>query len=98
MDSKVTQGFGNAWHGPVRVDVDFLNPIVDSIKKTSRDVWRQLPPEVQRGLPYVAVAFTSGLIVYKVQHRKYHLEVRRVPTPDNGHSTIMTVKLFQRST
>lgn len=59
----------------MRVDVDFLNPIVDSVKKTSRDVWRQLPPEVQRTLPYVAVAFTSSLIVYKFQHRKYVLEV-----------------------
>ena len=61
--------------GAVKVDVDFLNPIVDSIKKTSRDFWRQLPPDVQRGLPYVAVAFTSSLIVYKWQHRKYSLEV-----------------------
>ena len=60
----------------MRVDVDFLNPIVDSVKKTSRDMWRQLPVEVQRTLPYVAVSFTTGLIVYKWQHRKYVLEVR----------------------
>ena len=62
----------------MRVDVDFLNPIVDSVKKTSRDIWRQLPPEARRTLPYVAVAFTSGLIVYKFQHRKYALEVNLV--------------------
>lgn len=65
------------WEMPVKVDVDFLNPIIDSVKKTTRDTWRQLPPEVQGALPFVAVAFTSGLIVYKIQHGKYVREAAK---------------------
>ncbi|KAK9806485.1 hypothetical protein WJX73_002076 [Symbiochloris irregularis] len=65
------------WEMPVKVDVDFLNPIMDSVKKASRDIWRQLPPEVRRTLPYVGVSFTTGLIIYKWQHRKYVLEAAK---------------------
>ena len=36
----------------VHVDVDVLNPLVLTVRKTLRDVWVQLPPPVQASLTF----------------------------------------------
>ena len=59
----------------VRVDVDVLNPIMKSVKQTSREIYLQLPPPVQQALPYAAVAFGTGFVVYSIQARRLAHEV-----------------------
>jgi hypothetical protein len=49
------------------VDVDFLNPMVTSVKKTALESWRRLPPQAQLALPFVATGATTGLIIGRIQ-------------------------------
>ena len=55
--------------------MDVLNPIMKSVKQTSREIYLQLPPPVQQALPYAAVGFTTGFIVYSIQARRLAHEV-----------------------
>ena len=59
----------------VRVDVDVLNPIMKSVKQTTREIYLQLPPPVQQALPFVGVGFATGFIVYSIQARRLAHEV-----------------------
>lgn len=59
----------------VRVDVDFLNPMIVSVKQGARDIWIRLPPPVQQGLPYFAVGATTGMLVWKIQGGRLKREV-----------------------
>ncbi|KAK9817911.1 hypothetical protein WJX72_004208 [[Myrmecia] bisecta] len=62
---------------PVHVDVDFINPAMDTVKRTARNVWMQLPPQVQQAAPYVAVGFTTSLVVYRVKQHQFHQEQKK---------------------
>ena len=59
----------------MRVDVDFLNPFVTSVKKSALDTWRRLPPQAQLALPFVATGATTGIIVYKIQGGRLRRQV-----------------------
>ena len=50
--------------------MDFLNPFMQSCKKTANDVWVQLPPPVQAGMPFFAVGAASGILVYSIEERR----------------------------
>ena len=64
----------------MHVDVDFLNPLVTSVKKSALDTWRRLPPQAQLALPFVATGATTGIIVYKIQGGRLRRQVPPVPS------------------
>lgn len=59
----------------VKVDVDVLNPVIKSVKQVSQDIYRGLPPPVQRALPFVSVGFAAGFVVYSIQAKRLANEV-----------------------
>ena len=56
--------------GTVKVEMDFLNPFIMSCKKTANDVWVQLPPPVQAGMPFFAVSAATGIFVCSIEERR----------------------------
>ncbi|KAK3248594.1 hypothetical protein CYMTET_41945 [Cymbomonas tetramitiformis] len=49
--------------------VDFLGPTYESVKRSSSEVWRKVPPPAQQVAPYVAVALLTGITVHKITSR-----------------------------
>lgn len=60
----------------VDVKVDFLNPTIETVKASVAHAWSQLPPPVQQAAPFVGVAAGSGLLVFAIQQRRIHNQVR----------------------
>ncbi len=61
----------------VKVEMDFLNPFIMSCKKTANDVWVQLPPPVQAGMPFFAVSAATGIFVYSIEERRLKYQASR---------------------
>ena len=75
--TRATRPSANPDHiAAVKVEMDFLNPFMDSCKKTANDIWVQLPPPVQAGMPFFAVGAASGILVYSIQERRLAHQAR----------------------
>ncbi len=65
-----------ARHSPSLIlQVDFLNPTINTVRESLRSAWHQLPPPVQQAAPYAGVAVGSGLLVWAIQQRRLNYQV-----------------------
>lgn len=62
---------------PVHVEMDFLNPAIETVKENTSHFWRQLPPQVQAGAPIVGVALFTAFVVHRVERGKLRAEKER---------------------
>lgn len=61
----------------VKVDVDFLNPVVATIRESSAEIWSKLPPPVQQHGPLIGAVLVTALIVNRVDKRRLRAEQER---------------------
>ena len=59
----------------VKVDVDFLNPVVATVKESSQEIWSKLPPPVQQHGPIIGAVLVTALVVHKVEKGRLKAEV-----------------------
>ncbi|KAK9843098.1 hypothetical protein WJX74_006941 [Apatococcus lobatus] len=77
------------WEMPVKVEMDFLNPFMQSCKKTANDIWVQLPPPVQAGMPFFAVGAASGILVYSIEEHRLKHQRGKAERFENKNETLI---------
>jgi len=53
----------------MKVNVDVLQPTIDSVKKGAGEFWTQVPPPVRKASPYIGVALATVMVVHSVESR-----------------------------
>lgn len=66
----------------VKVDVDFLNPVVATVKESAQDIWAKMPQPVQQHGPIISAVLVTALIVHNIEKGRLRAEVRFLYTND----------------
>eukprot|EP00208_Stichococcus_sp_RCC1054_P008925 CAMPEP_0206151132 /NCGR_PEP_ID=MMETSP1473-20131121/38662_1 /ASSEMBLY_ACC=CAM_ASM_001109 /TAXON_ID=1461547 /ORGANISM="Stichococcus sp, Strain RCC1054" /LENGTH=197 /DNA_ID=CAMNT_0053548669 /DNA_START=287 /DNA_END=880 /DNA_ORIENTATION=+ len=62
---------------PVKVDVDFLNPVVATVKESAQDIWAKMPQPVQQHGPIISAVLVTALIVHNIEKGRLRAERER---------------------
>lgn len=61
----------------VKVDVDFLNPVMATVKESSAEIWARLPAPVQQHGPIIGAVLLTALVVHRIDKGRLRTEQKR---------------------